>query len=474
MGEDLDVIPVDFNAKATVSVSGDRMEAKATLIPAGEGGAPLDESMCKHVFKAQGVTFGIDQQALEEAIKKVNQEKRPVYDLVVAKGQAPVNGVDGRVEYLFNAEGKLVPKVREDGSMDFKEVSIIETVAENQELARLHPPTQGRPGRDVCGNELVANNGRPETLPVGANTGAHPNNPNVLIALKGGNVRLNRNVVEVSEGYLVDSDVDFSTGNVKYKGSVFIKKDIKSGFSAEVGGDLEVGGIIEDCDVKSGGSILVKGGVIGHGKGQLVADGSVNVGFIRNQIIKARGNVVVANKAINATILSLNNVNLMGKTLSVAGGRIMARHEIEGVVFGNAQGSRTELAVGVDFTLIEQKMKSDEDMKKLLENKRKVEENIKKFENLKKIKKALPSKQEFLYRKLTALSVELKNQQATLEKRLENINTGIKEVGRARIVIKNKMLPGTTIKIGDCKLAVDQEVTGPTSAVLVKGEIRFI
>jgi uncharacterized protein (DUF342 family) len=451
MGEDLDVIPVDFNAKATVSVSGDRMEAKATLIPAGEGGAPLDESMCKHVFKAQGVTFGIDQQALEEAIKKVNQEKRPVYDLVVAKGQAPVNGVDGRVEYLFNAEGKLVPKVREDGSMDFKEVSI-----------------------DVCGNELVANNGRPETLPVGANTGAHPNNPNVLIALKGGNVRLNRNVVEVSEGYLVDSDVDFSTGNVKYKGSVFIKKDIKSGFSAEVGGDLEVGGIIEDCDVKSGGSILVKGGVIGHGKGQLVADGSVNVGFIRNQIIKARGNVVVANKAINATILSLNNVNLMGKTLSVAGGRIMARHEIEGVVFGNAQGSRTELAVGVDFTLIEQKMKSDEDMKKLLENKRKVEENIKKFENLKKIKKALPSKQEFLYRKLTALSVELKNQQATLEKRLENINTGIKEVGRARIVIKNKMLPGTTIKIGDCKLAVDQEVTGPTSAVLVKGEIRFI
>ena len=470
----IDVIPADFNARFKVEISADRMEARASLLPAGEGGHQIDASTITAVLHDKKIQFGIDQPLLQATANKVNAEKSPIENLLIAKGQPAIHGNNGRIEYFFHAEGSLKPKEMEDGSVNFKEISLIETVGENQELARLYPPTKGQPGYDVLGNIIQARDGAALSLPTGANTGPHPSNPDVLISIKGGNVRLSGKLVEVSEGFNIPGDVDFSTGNVDYKRSVTIKGDVKNGFTVNVGGDLDIGGLVEDSTIKAEGNVLVRGGFIGIGKGEIVANGSVNVGFIRNQTIKSRNSVVVAKEAMNAKIFARNSVAIHGRTLSAVGGKISARNEIEGYVFGNDQGTKTELEVGLDFTLVEEKYKSEDKMRELNDNKKKVQENLSKFEKIKKIKKALPPKQEFLYKKLLALMGKIDSQLTALEKRKEMIDKKILEIGKAKIIVKDRMMPGVLIKIGERHLAVQQQVIGPKSVMLVDGEIKFL
>ena len=93
---------------------------------------------------------------------------------------------------------------------------------------------------------------------------------------------------------------------------------------------------------------------------------------------------------------------------------------------------------------------------------------------MKKIKKVLQPKQEFLYKKLAALVAKLDTQLVALEKRKEMIEEKLREVGKARIIVKDRILPGTMIKIGDRHFAVQQEILGPKSILLVNGKIEAV
>ncbi|MBL8028465.1 MAG: DUF342 domain-containing protein, partial [Fibrobacteres bacterium] len=311
----ISVLPVDFNARFSLNISPDRMTAKGTFLPNGEGGNTIDGSIISSVLTQNKVVFGIDQNAIQKALSVIATDKTPVLDVPVATGVQPINGANGRIEYYFKAEGSLKPKTMEDGSVNFKELALIETVGEGQELARMFSPTKGQPGHDIMGNAVPAKDGAPITLPAGTNTGPHPKNPEILIAQKAGNVRLNNHFVEVSEGFIINGSVDFSTGNVDYGQSVTVKEDVKSGFTVHAGGDLEIGGLVEDCEIRVDGNILIKGGFVGQGKGVVLAAGSVNTGFIRNQTIKSRNSVVVAKESMNATIYARNTISIHGKTL---------------------------------------------------------------------------------------------------------------------------------------------------------------
>lgn len=470
----LNAVHVDFDAQFQIEVSLDKMEARATFIPPGEGGTPINAQMIQHTLSEQHVTHGLIQELLQETANRVNAEKRVVAGVVIARGQKAVDGTNGKVEYFFNTSGTLKPKEMEDGSVNFKDITVIESVAENQELARIQAPTKGEPGFDVTGGALPARDGAAIHLPMGSNTGPHPGNADVLISLKSGIVRLAGHLVEISEGYFINGDVDFSTGNIKYAKSVKVKRDIKSGFLVDAGGDLDVAGIVEDATIKCEGNVLIKGGFIGSGKGEVNANGSVNIGFIRNQTVKSRGDVTVAREAINAKIFARNNVSIFGKSLSAVGGKISARNEITGTVFGNNEGTKTELEVGMDFTMVDEKYKTEEKIKELGENRKKVGETLSKFDKIKKIKKTLQPKQEFLFKKLSALAGKLDSQLVALEKRKEMIEEKLKEVGKARITFKDRLMPGTLIKIGDRHFSVQEEILGPKSIMLINGEIKFL
>ncbi|MDD5675829.1 MAG: FapA family protein, partial [Chitinivibrionales bacterium] len=398
----------------------------------------------------------------------------PEGPVVIAEGLPIKNGENGKVEFLFNTQTSLKPKQNTDGSVDFKNVSLFTSVVKNDELARLLPPTNGTPGKDITGRDLPCQNGQPSKLPVGPKTVISTEKPDTLIAETEGVVHYNGTLIEIQEGYIIKGDVSFATGNVNYTKSVTVDGDIKSGFKVECGGDLQVSGTIEDAEVVVGGNLLSKLGFIGSGKGLIDAKGDVNVGFVKNQVIRSRKNVIVAKEVLNSTIFARKSVTIHGNPLSVAGGAITARDSITVFTVGNNSGIRTILEVGLDFALQEELKKTEAMLAELALNKQKIHETIKKYDQLIAVKKKLAPKEEFLFNKLKATQLKFDQQLKILEDRKKIISSRLYDFANAYIKIDHAAMPGTIFKIGERKHLVKQEIVGPKSVRYIDQEIRIL
>jgi uncharacterized protein len=468
------IIPFNFDGSVEIAVSPDKMKAELAVLPPGPGGKAPTRDDIRSLLASQNILFGLDSEALDKLYADLGRGNFPAQPTVIARGLPPKQGENGSVKFLFNTESSLKPKLNKDGTVDYKNVDMVTSVAKDQKLAELVPPTKGTPGKNIFGAELPCVNGTAAKLPMGQNTAASPTDPSVLIATTDGNVKFNGMNVEISEGFVVKGNVDFSTGNINYLKSVVVEGDIKSGFKVVCGGDLQVSGTIEDADVQVNGNILCKMGFVGQGKGVISAKGDINIGFTKNQTAKSRQSIVIAKEALNSTLLARKAVEAHGNPLSLAGGRVMARDSVTAFTIGNMSGIKTLVEVGTDFTLIEELEKTEIQMADLVENRKKILVTYQRYEKLKDIKKALNAKEEFLLTKLKATLSKYDQQIKTLDDRKNIITEKMNNFKTCFIKIEHAALPGTMFKIGARHFLVKDEIIGPKSVRLIEEEIRVI
>lgn len=470
----VDVLEVACDSCALVEVSSDKMSVNLTITPAAKNSKNLVFTDIKDLLKVQKVEYGINESSIKQALADVLETKLKVKMALIASGKPAINGENATIEYLFNTKGTLAPEQMEGGGVDFKNVSLIETVKDGQTIAKIVPAQKGVLGMDIFNKELPALDGKSITPPLGKNTLLDSTDSNNIIAKTGGNIRLTAKLIEVSEGYAVDGDVDYHVGNINYNKSVLIAGDIKSGFTIDIGGDLEVGGLVEDAKINTKGHVLIKGGFVGSGAGIINSRGAINLNFVHNQLIKSGTDITVAREALHSTLMSRNRIMVLGKTMSIVGGKVSARNEIIAHVVGNEQGTKTHLEVGIDFTLLEEKYKAEKKLKELAENKVKINENITKFDKLKIIKKKLEAKQEFLFKKLKEMLIKIEAQEIALAKRKEMINKNLYEIGKSKIIVNSRIYPGVHITIGDCHHTISEEINSKKTIMVVNSEIKIL
>ena len=143
-------------------------------------------------------------------------------------------------------------------------------------------------------------------------------------------------------------DVDFSVGNISYKGAVSIKGDVNSGFNRIACGNIEIGGTVNDAKIKSEGDIKIAGGFVGTGEGKVEARGDVTIGFARNQMIIGN-NIIFSREAIDCAIYAKETIVAKGGRLSIVGGVLTAGSLIEVDVLGSAIEVPTEVEVGINY-----------------------------------------------------------------------------------------------------------------------------
>ncbi|MGB7568135.1 MAG: FapA family protein [Chitinivibrionales bacterium] len=465
--------PINFDGSIDISISPDRMKADAVFHPPGEGGQHPYFAQVESLLRENKVVHGILTEEITKVLSALSAGAYPSDPVTVALGTPVKNGENGAIRFLFSLESSLKPKVNPNGTVDYKNVDLVVSVKKGQELAKLGPPTKGTPGTNVLGQSIPAIDGVAAKLPAGANTVASPADPTVLIAGTDGNVKYNGTVVEISEGFTIKGNVDFSTGNIRYAKSVIVEGDVTSGFKVECGGDLQVRGCIEDAEILVGGNVLCKLGYIGQGKGVIDAKGDVNLNFTKNQVVKCRQNVVVAKEALNSTIYARKTITVHGNPLSIAGGKMMARDSITAYSIGNNSGIKSLLEVGTDYALLEELQKVDALIAEIAENKRKLLQTYQKYERLAEIKKQLAPKDEFMFSKLKATLAKFDQQNKVLEDRKKIVTSNIYEFKNASIKIEHAALSGTVFKIGTRLFQVKDEIIGPKTVKLVDEEIRI-
>lgn len=158
-------------------------------------------------------------------------------------------------------------------------------------------------------------------------------------------------------------NVDVSTGDIEYDGSILIRGNVFSGYSVKATGDIEIKGVVEGAMVESEGNISIARGMNGMSKGRLKARGHVVSKYLENAQVFA-GGYVAAEAILHSQIYAGSEIEVTGRKGFITGGKVMASKRIAVKTLGSAMGASTVVTVGVNPEL---KMRQAELLKQMQE-----------------------------------------------------------------------------------------------------------
>ncbi|WP_084417623.1 DUF342 domain-containing protein [Chrysiogenes arsenatis] len=220
-------------------------------------------------------------------------------DFILAQGVAPQHGAPSQLvlHVDFNmSPGKIDPKT---GVMDFKERDLVKEVEEGTLLLEVHKPTLGIAGENIFGKEIEANDGDERTLVEldgGVRVEETPLGKSYFAAIKGVALFL-RTKLSVSQVLRINQDVDYSTGHIRFDGSVVVSGNVLGGFRVEAKGDVLIEGFVESKAVIEGNNVVLKKGCYGivHARRNLQAS------FLERATVSA-GRSIAVKKALRSRL----------------------------------------------------------------------------------------------------------------------------------------------------------------------------
>lgn len=432
-------VPESYN----LNVSEDSMTAYVRFIPASDGGSRITYDDFLRDLRLRNITSGIRTEGLQDHFQSPG-----IYctDILVAKGREVVQGTDARIEYYFNTDPRRRPMQREDGSVDFFQMTTINQCKKGDELARIIPENRGEPGMDIFGHTISPREVKRQILKFGRNIELSEDK-NVIRSLVDGHVSLVDDKVFVSDVFEV-KDVDVSTGNLNYEGSIEIDGRVSENFEVKAGGNVVVSGVVEGARIIAGGNIIIAKGMNGMGKGYLRAGGNIIVKFLENSRVIA-GGYVQTEAIMHSQVSAGSEVRVEGRRGAIVGGYIHAAERVTAKTIGANLGASTILEVGVNPLAKEQfnrLQKSIADNTKTVKNAEVILDNFKE-----KIRKGVATNEgQVKYMKTVAHLLEEKSAEIEqMNRKMEKLRGMLETQKHADIVINDEIFPGTTIIIGE-------------------------
>ena len=331
-----------YGEDLTVVVTGDELEASARLHPGEPTGPAMGVDHAKTLLAEAGVEHGID----DEAVKSMLDAKIYGEPYVVAKATPPKDGEDGKLVFHFSTDERTgSPREIGGGRVDYRSLDLYIPVTEGQLLVTRTVATEGEPGISVKGKDIKQKPGKDISLPRGKNVEIDEMKTEMK-ASTAGMVDFINNTINVSDVYKINGDCDMSVGNIDFEGSVLVTGSVRSGHTIKATDGITVAGSVEAAKLIAGGSVEVKGGMQGSGKGHIEAGGSVTIMYIEQGSIDAEGSVKV-DVSIHSRIETGGSLHALGKRGAIIGGQVAAAGDIVANFIGAVSHTKTEVEVGV-------------------------------------------------------------------------------------------------------------------------------
>lgn len=439
-----------IDSKLLIEVSKDKLLAFITILPP-DGGQDLNIKDALEIIKEE-IKFGLDVNKVGKLINEKIYNTRTQ----IAKGEPPIHSEDGYIKYYFETKKGGTPKILEDGSADFRNLNLIHNVKAGDVLAELIPPTEGKEGYYVTGETINYRTGKEVALKYGKNV-CLSEDGHKLIAERSGQVRLEDGKIIVYEVYEVKGNVDNSTGNIEFNGTVKIKGSVLTGFKIIAEGDVEVEGVVEGAEIICSGNILLKRGIQGYNKSKLISKGSVTARYIENSFIQADGDIN-SDAIMHSEVTSGGSIKASGKNGLIVGGICRAAKEIKAKTVGSSMATATALEVGVDPGL---RIKQEEVKRKIGEaenNIEKIDKTIILLNKLAKSGEMTPDKEE-IFRKTIETRKAVLIQLENFKKEMNLLENQIQILSKGKIKVENLIHPGVKIIIGNSTMFIRDELS---------------
>jgi uncharacterized protein len=327
-----------------IVISEDKLTAKLQFInehPDFECSISDIETFIKH----NGIKYGIQYEVLAKIAKESN---KLVYNQVtIATGIAPIEGRHGYIKYLFEKELDTKPLELDDGTVNFKEVNVLNNAKKGQLIAERIPATEGQEGIAVTGEPLPCKHGKEARFKIGKNVVVDQEQLRMYAAIDGLITRTEKEKINVFPVYEVNGDVDYSIGNIDFVGTVVIRGNVLPGFRVKATGDIRIIGGVEAAEIISEGSIEITAGILGHNKGLVQAKRNVKSSFIQEGNVEAGEDVIVSQSILHSNIRGGRNVICYGSKGLIVGGTIQAGERVKARNIGNTTSMVTVIEVGV-------------------------------------------------------------------------------------------------------------------------------
>jgi uncharacterized protein (DUF342 family) len=160
---------VETDGYVELTISEDEMSVEGSFHPPSEGRKPIDLYDVTHLLQAKGIVFGIDWDAVKDAIYSCNTDWASITDVLIPSGAKPVNEVPEHLDIEEKLLQKAHPINLDSLRVDFKQRSPFVLVKEGEVLALRLPRQEGIQGSTVLGKVIPYNEEKIPTIKPGKN-----------------------------------------------------------------------------------------------------------------------------------------------------------------------------------------------------------------------------------------------------------------------------------------------------------------
>jgi uncharacterized protein (DUF342 family) len=336
------------------------MEAWADFLPPVNNGSPITSGFINKVLDRLNIVHGLRWDLIRQAMQNCNSGRRPVRDVLIAKGEEPVNEVTAF--FAVNPKVYSRPRIPQgNGRVDYRTYTPFIIVKKDQVLARLRPRKEGKTGMNTHGEALPFRTIQPAGVRGGENTRTEGN---LILAEINGQMLERGGVLDVKESLTIKGPVGYATGNIIFPGNVFIAGPVSDGFKIYAGGSVNIKQTFDVTDAITKGDLKVSGGIIGRGRGLLKIGGALKAKFIENCRAAVRKTCTIDSAIVNSQVWTLENIE-MGDRGLILGAEIYALKGIKTGGIGKKEGKISTIHCGVDFTVEQEKAKNNHLIKTL-------------------------------------------------------------------------------------------------------------
>jgi len=321
--------PVGFN-HFKIAISRDLMEViMYPLTGVIDGGLTTLEEVID-ACKRENIKVEINETLVEKQLLIANPT-----EIAIARGIKPEDGKDGYIEFKvdMSAKPQFIPK---DGqAVDYKTAMQVTLVKVGDVLADIVPPTDGEDGMDVRGDPIKAKAGTKARYFLGEGLEEKDGH---IIATAAGTPSVQDDLIMIRRNYVLQGDVDLSSGNINYPGTVIIHGNVTDGFEVTSEENIVINGLIAGAKIRAKGYVKCAGGIQGNGKAEIISGSYVAATFISAATVVAEGDVLITKDALHSNISCLGEFRLGG---SIIGGVATVFKGVECMELGSESGVKT-------------------------------------------------------------------------------------------------------------------------------------
>lgn len=440
--------------KAVIEVSKDRLTASLKFTPAKNCNIRLSKDEVLKLIEKHSLEKRVDHAKLDEILKPNGHEYGPSYPF--AFGFDAVPGIDGYLEYHFDTQKhKINFKEEDDGSVNLKELDIIELAYADQVLVTTVEARPGKEGENVYGKSIAPKLGKPpQKVPFGKNV-YKIDDDKTLVSGMDGQLKYGGNKISVFPAYEVNGNVDNAVGNINFNGLVRVTGNVLTDFRVNADGEIAISGVCEGARLISEGDVTIVSGIQGRDKAHITAGGHVRSKFIENARITCEGDIE-ANYIMHSTVKCNGSLTLAAYAGTLVGGYVQVQNTIKAHIVGSPMSTKTEIYVGHETSIIEGYIEIKKDLDKITLEYKETAKNIETLSKLQEEGKLDMNKRGVLLQEV-AKSSELSERITSLKNQIESL-MALLNTDKGELIVTGKIHPGVNVIIGNAKLSIREQI----------------